>query len=90
MVRGCSKFDENPDMSVSSCDSLFFSPIGGQITFYLDDGSGMLRGFAGAQAFTDNLGRTIIVTVRKLRDRCGFNTKPTTVYQFNNLHRIQS
>lgn len=46
------KFDENPDVSVSSWDSLslsFFSPmIWEQITFYLGDGSGQMCGFAGA------------------------------------------
>lgn len=52
-MKGCTKFDESPDMSVSFCDSLFFSPtIRGQIICYLGDGSGMLHGFADAQPFT--------------------------------------
>lgn len=45
------KSDENPDVSVSSWDSLssFFSPtIWELIAFYLGDGSGQRRGFAGA------------------------------------------
>lgn len=85
LVRGCTKFNESPDMSVSSGVSLFSPTIRVHMRLCLGDGSGVLCGFVGC---TDNLVRTIIVIVRQQRDRLGFNTKPTTIHRFNNLRRL--